>query len=370
MRKLIWQLILISAVLMPYPALAAQFKVGGTVDVSQEETKNLYVAGSDVSIKSPVKGDLAAAGNNININENVENDFFGAGSKIVVSQKVGGSARVAGDEVTLSSDVAGDLLAAASNLTIDKNAVIEGDLLAAGSKIVIDGTVDGKARVLGGDIIVTGVVKGDFDAKDVKSLTLSGNGRIEGKLSYSSSSEVKILDNASVVGLIEYQKVTSEWNKFTLVTIINFASIFAFLLLLIILLPKFTKNIVENGYKNSLINGLIGLCSIVLLPIVLIPLFISGVGAEIGFALLALIILLMIVAGAFVPLLIGSGIVRLVMHTKEFDASWAIALLGVLCLLLITRFPSFGVFIYLIFFVISFGTLLRWVILKMSKNHL
>jgi len=369
MRKYIWQLVLLAAVLVPYPALAAQFKTGESVNVSDENAENLYAAANEISVSNSVKGDLIVAGNNIGINADIENDLFAAGSKIKVSKKTGGSVRLAGEDLTVENAISGDLMAAGSKVTISKDAVIDGDLLAIGNTIVIDGTINGRVKVAGADVVITGVIKGDFNGKQVRSLVLSGDGKIEGKLSYSSTEELKIRDNAVVTGLIEYQKLKNNWSKFTFGTIIKFASIFIFLLILITLFPSLTKNIVEKGYNNSLINGLIGLLSVVLLPIVLIPLFISGIGSDIGFALLFLAIFLILIAGALVPLFIGSGLVRLVMHTKGFDATWLIGLLGILCLLLITRFSAYGIFIYLIFFVISFGTIIRWMVSKISKSH-
>src|SRR3989344_3003471 len=133
MKKILALLTLLGLVVIIPVAYAAEFMAAGkdgNISIGSSEThRNLYIAGGNVSVNSPISGDLFAAGGGVNITGNVEQDLFAAGGNINVAGNVGGDARVAGGSIVLNNPVGGDLLVAGGNVSLSERAIIGGDLV-------------------------------------------------------------------------------------------------------------------------------------------------------------------------------------------------------------------------------------------------
>src|SRR3989344_8790290 len=92
--------LLVSALIIPVVALAAEVRVGESPSLSSSETVrgDLYLAGGNVTSTGKVNGDLVIGGGNILVSGPVSQDLAGGGGSGTVGSDVGGGGRVAGGE--------------------------------------------------------------------------------------------------------------------------------------------------------------------------------------------------------------------------------------------------------------------------------
>jgi len=380
MKKLLYLFFFIafSFFLIPSVILAADFRASENGNVAVEknqQAKNLYIAGKTVSIDGTVAGDLVAAGSNVSINGSVENSSNVAGSTVIIDGIVGGSARLVGSSITIDGTVKQDLFAAGSDITISKDALIQGDLIAAGSTTSIQGIIDGDAKLTGDTVIISGNIKGNVSVKGVNKLTVKDGAVIEGNLSYSSPNTADIQSGASIKGKVDYTESSGfsgrhlNRNISSASFLLQIAGLFVFLLVLIYLLPKFSRLFVENSYKSFGQNLGWGFLLLIVVPIAFIILLTLVATAGIAFSLFLLYALYLILAYVFGGLLLGSGLLRLFRKDDAYTVDWLTALLGAVVFAVLGRVPVVGGLVVFVFFLVGLGTFFQFSVDFVKSNH-
>jgi|GEM_PF-598000 len=373
MKKLLMTLGLV-ALLVPTIALAAEFKYpspdSGSVKVkSTEQAKNLYICGSSVSVDGNVSRDLVAVGSDVKVSGNVEDSALLFGSSVGVSGDVGGNVRTAGSAVTISSSVTGDVLAAGSTVTLGSEGKVAGDFLAAAGTLDLAGDVSGNVTATAGTVNISGHIVGDIKLQNVASLTVADKTVIDGKLTYYSNNKADIDHDAVITGGVTRNNISEteasgHYLSAGITGVILLTKIlgsFLFLLLLIYLLPKTTKNFVEVAASDIWSSLAWGLLLLIVVPIaaVLAMALIAPVGISIA-VLLAYVIAVMVSSTA-ACLLAGVGLHKLVKKNKEPRIDWLTAIIGVVVITILSLVPIISGLIFTILFLISFGTFARMV---------
>jgi len=360
----------------PTKTYGAEFRSSGngTVAVNEgENVKNLYIAGSVVDINSNINKDLVAAGSSVNVNGNVESDLFAAGANVLSKGNIGGSARVAGGNITIDSIIGEDLLAAGNFINVSDKSVISSDLLVAGSTIDFNGTVDGNFKATGGDITLSGKINGDVSIKNVDKLIIKSDSIINGKLSYSSPNEANIETGSVIKGGIDYSKSESAKSVsdtlFWQTLIYKVLASLLLILLLIYIFPKFSKTIVESTYASFFPHFSYGLLTLIMVPIMVILLIIFVITGSIAAIAGLLYILYLILASAFVGLLLGSLVMKLIDRSQEYKINWIAAIVGVLLVMILSLIEIAGPIIIFVFFLTALGTLVTTTWKAIEKNR-
>ncbi len=369
MKKIL--LIICFVLLLPAGALAASFHISGDekTEIKEEEGfKNLYTAANDISVNGPVEGDLVATGMKISVNNHTSNDIFAAGGEINLNSEVGNNARLVGDIIRIDSKIKNDLLTAGSEIDLSDNASIGDDLILIGKNIQISGVVGRNVHIYGGDVVISGKIGGNVVAKHVKSLKIEGSAQIDGSLVYSSVNKAQVDNGAKITGITEYQKIKRGFLASIWIFVARFISTLAFGIVIIYLFPKTSKKIVEKAYLDSAVSGLIGLLVLVLVPISIIPLTISAIGLKLAIFLIFGYIALCLLAAAYLPVVLGAGVLKYVFRQKEYELTWVSAGLGVLILILLSFLRQFATPVVFFMFVISFGSLIKILYLKTKEG--
>lgn len=375
--KKFFAIALFSLLLLPTVALAAEFRSSesGSISVGAKETpKNLYVAGMNIDSDAKILGDLVAAGQTININGNVENDLFAAGQSIDVRGDVGKTARLVGNNIQISGKIADDLMAGGQTITIEKDSVVEGDLIAAATDLFINGKVTGNVKCAGGNVVINGEVTGNVDVKDVQTLTVADGAKIGGKLTYSSTKEGTISGGATITNGVVYNKISlTDRTKNAGGTVFSGLLIsFITVLILFLLLPKWSKESVASIYSNFLHRLLWGFIALILTPVAAIILMITVLGVKIGLLLIAFYLLFLCVSSFLAPLTAGTTIFKLLNRDKkaELRLDWLTVLVGVLGLMLVALIPLVGWLVVFVFFLVSLGqvSVVAWEFLAKQRK--
>jgi cytoskeletal protein CcmA (bactofilin family) len=367
MKKLWIFGLLLGLVAFATPALAADFRApvsdSGNITVGEEEqVGNLYLAGTNVTSNPIVTGDLITAGSNVTINGTVQQSILAAGGTLTINANVGQSARVAGGTVTFNGQVTEDLAIGGGTIDLTKNSLVTGDLLIAGGAIKIDGTIGGKVYGSGGDVIISGHVKGDVKLTDINSLELTSGAIIDGMLTYSSISEAKINSNAQVLGGTNYDKTAVRNNNYKSDYSFSIWMALASLMLGLFIVYGFkrtTLKIVEENKKKFWAALGIGVVVAIIAPIIGFVLMVTVIGVKISMLLGIFFWMFVLLGGVFNSIFLGSEIYHLAKKEEPIRLDWLTVLIGVVVNSLLFAIPVFGWIVWAGIFMSSFGTLIK-----------
>ncbi len=377
MRRVLIGLAFLVIGLLPITAKAAFFGAGDAQGVENitvdQSVSNAYLAGSTINVDGNVKKDLVAAGSTININGQVEDGLIIAGSTINLKNSVGGSARVAGSIINISNLIGGDLLVAGSDIIVTENAKIAGDLLLAAAKANIKGEISGNIRAVGGDITISGKVKGDVILRNVNKLVITDTAEITGKVTYYSPNQATIGGSAKVPGGVEYNKIEDQWNNWKSYTekmtwSYTFYQILGSLILLLLLIyfmPKISKKIIDDFFVSCNANIGWGIVIFLLLPIA--SLILIALSFKITAVLMLVYALYLALASTFGSLIVGSWSWKKITKASDYEVTWQTVLLGVALTAIASFIPIIGHAVLFALTVITFGTMIRMTVTSLRK---
>ncbi|MEK9156049.1 MAG: hypothetical protein AAB360_01970 [Patescibacteria group bacterium] len=366
MRKILAMLGL-ALVLAPAISLAADFRVSesGAVTIEKNDSLgNAYLAGNTINIDGAINNDLVAAGSAINIDGTVNQSTLIAGNTINQSGAVSQNARYAGNNVTISGQVGQDLVAAGRTVNVRRDAAVAGDAMIAGNAISIDGRIGNTLYLSGENVRIDGRIGGDVVAKSVGRLEIGPDAQIGGNLRYSSEQEAVIAGAAEIGGEIEFDRISQPAKQFAPVaTATNLLSSFLLLIALVYLLPRFSRNVRENAYRNKansfLANLGTGFILLLLSPLAIITLAISVIGARLALLVGVIYLLLLVLAASYSVILAGDLIIRTFVRDQHNKKPWLITVTGLLAAFVASLIPLVGWLAIFVFFLAALGALTK-----------
>lgn len=162
------------------------FAAGDQVSILGTVNGDVYVGGGVVEIGGTINGELVAAGGQVDVGGTVTDRIFAGGGVVRIAGKVGKSVIAGGGTVIIARDAA-----------------VGDNLLAAAGNLQVDGTVEHEARVAGGDVDLSGVVKGNMEVGSDRFRSYPG-AQVGGNLTVAArdSEQVSIAPN-TVAGQIQ-----------------------------------------------------------------------------------------------------------------------------------------------------------------------
>lgn len=329
---------------------------------ADEQHRNLYTAGANVTVNAPTQGDLVVAGSTVSIDGDVEDDLMAAGGTVVMNRTVGGDARVAGGNVTINGRVAGDLLVAGGNVTI--NSEIGGDLILAGGNAVVNGRVAGMVRVGGGNVTLNSRVEGEVRANVAEKLTFGPRADIPSKVFYRSSREAEFQNGSNVpnheFSMIERRDASrNAWGILTAAFLLKLLAWVAAAWLWLHFRRRRFAEIVESVRRDPWSNLGIGAASLILIPIAIVILLLLVVGYYLAALVGVAFALVILAANLISALVLGELVLRYLNKPGEGPAHWQVVVLGVVLWQLLGFIPVLGWIIKLLLFLAVFGAIIR-----------
>ena len=233
-----------------------------------------------------------------------------ADREYIMDQNVDGNVYIFGKNVKVTGSINGSLFVCASgNLTIEKDAYIAChvfafadtiqmsgiafDLYAVGVNVTVnEGSIISRdMRVVGNNIYLAGATGRDVLAYGQK-ITAPEEAEkliIYGSLKYQSNSEIANLDKASITGEVSYNQLKGKEDKadtvieYVLSAIGTIVFDIVMYLLFIFFAPKFVEKSKEYVSTKGLLAFAVGVAFVILVPIISLLLFMTGVGAGLGF---------------------------------------------------------------------------------------
>ena len=306
--------------LMPLTTHASSYIAKDSYTLGQDETadSNLYIGGTNVSINGTASGDVIAAGNTVTINGTVADDTIVAAGTLNVAGTINDDLRVAAGTITISGTILGDVNAAGGSITFDKDAVVKGDVILGGGTVTLAGTVEGNVGAGTSELTVSGTVGGNIDAT-TSMLTLTDTAHVAGALSYRSNTEASIASGATIDGgttFLQHPNRSRIGMYFGIIGLsiggflINVIASLIVALLFVTFMKPLTKRIITTGIASFWKMALIGFLLLIVAPILGIMLLVSLLGIPLAGILLSIYITLLVVAGVFAGILLGTFLLK------------------------------------------------------------
>lgn len=303
--------------------------IAGTTSRLDEVSVNglLFGFGNQVQFNGTVRGEYTfVAGNIINYSANSKKDLFAAGATVELGKDahIGRDVYAAGNVVDIESDLVGDLSIAAAQATL-RNVKIAGNVNLSVGKLIIEGNVN-----------------------------------IGGKLKINDDATIVGLDNAKYSEIekyaaIDYEPTAAEIWFSKLYGVVALFIVFAILLAIYPRLDqKVTNRLSLTHFGIDVITGCIFLMFV---PVLIIFLCLSLIGAPAALVLLVLYVLAIYLAQGFAGFWFGKLIVEKIAksHTNRFVE----ALLGIALLACISLIPFVGWIVGLWSTVLGCGLILQ-----------
>lgn len=317
-------------------------------------------------------------------------DVYLSGDSVTIedSETINGNAFVFAKTVTINGQIGGDLFVIADTLNID-GGQIYGNVFTLSTNITLNGLIydlyaicdtltvsyDGVAyrdlKVTCDTANINGVIGKDVDITAKQSLSLEADCIIYGDLNYSASNEISIADGL-VSGNVNYTKLsavesTNSVSDYILSALMVLVYTLVIWLLMSKLAPKFYGKINDMPVKKMLIAILIGLVSIIIVPIVALLLMMTVVGVPVAFALIAIFALILSVSFATASIGIANKLAEKVKALAKFNNLFAVIIIT-LVLWALTQIPYAGAVISLLITLCGFGMFLSSIINKKEKK--
>lgn len=297
-------------------ASAAETKTGRDVELAagRQVQGDLYVFSRHVVIAGTVNGDLIGAAESVSVTGTINGSVNLAARSIDVAGVVTGSVRAGGESVRVSGSIEGDLVSGARTVRITTTGHVAGDVLMGNGDLAVAGQVGGDVRGSVGDLSIGNSIGGDVRVS-ADSITVSGQGRIDGDLRYASNENAFISQRAEVVGSTVrtsayrltggpdfWSALSSPITRMLLLLIAG-----AFLILLLPRPAVVVAEVIRTAIPQSLLAGLLTVIvwpvlAVVLLVLVIgIPVALIGSTALIGFAYLSQVVVGLAIGRSLLP---------------------------------------------------------------------
>ena len=360
--------LLVSALIIPLVAFAAEVRLGESPSFSSSETVqgDLYLAGGNITSAGKVNGDLVIGGGNIIVSGLVSQDLAVGGGSVTIVSDVGDDVRIAGGNITLSGKVGNDVVIGGGQTSIS-GAGVSGDVLWAGGALRVDAPVGGKMQLAGGEATINAHVRGNVAFKG-KKLTLGKNAVIDGNLDYSAQQEATMEEGVVVKGKTTYTPQATPASKIsvqgilaflTLLLLGKFLSALIFALALGLFFHRYAQTLVGNAMAQPLLEIGRGLVVLIVLPVASIIFIVTLIGIPFGILGLIAFVALLIFASPIAAIITGSVVHKWYSKSAEYHVTWQTITLGVVVLTLIGFVPLLGGIAKFVLILLALGSILK-----------
>ncbi|MET0829586.1 MAG: hypothetical protein ABWY26_08710 [Microbacterium sp.] len=246
-----------------------------------------FYTGVLIDVSGVINGDVYASGQSVTISGDVTGDVIAAAQTITVTGTVDGNVRLAGQDVSITGEVSRSGTVFASNFTVGDTGSFGDDVVAAGGRVSIAGAVGRDVLVSVGRLII--------------------DGSVGGNVTYVSDEDARIADGA-VGGTVERveppQTPRVEVSPFA-VFIGWFLGVFYALvalslitLLAGLLFPRWLHRVTDHLVPSPWKALLVGFVASIAVPIALMFLAVTIIGAPL--ALVGLLVWFLLVLATFV----------------------------------------------------------------------
>lgn len=303
---------------------------------------NLLLAGNGIMSEKTVEGLLLSTGNELNLKTKSEYGF------------------VAGNIIHYNAEATKDLFVAGNVITISDDAKIGRDTFIAGNNVRVEADLPGDLAVTANKAILNNItIDGDVDF-DVNELAIEGKVVVTGKIIINSNATITGLDNIDYKEIEKYEVVELNITAVDVwvAKIFSIAALFIVFAIIMALFPGVNKRVSKELTVTQFGKDiLIGMITLLFVPIIVVFLLLSFVGIPAALLLVAAYIAMIYIAQGYSGLWLGKVIVEKVAHGKI--NAFVEMLIGITVLGLLVMIPWIGSYIGLLSLLLGLGLFMQ-----------
>lgn len=345
-------------------SLATEPDTASTPVTTSEDaaTTTQKVEGDGSTTQAPITTDGTTTDTSTSNEASTNHDLYLIENEVKIpdTETVNGNAFIIADTVTINGQIGGDLFVMATTLNID-GGQIYGNVFAIAKNITLNGLIydlyamcdtltmsyDGVAyrdlKVSCDNATINGVVGKDVNI-DTKSLSLESDCLIYGDLNYSAPNEIEIAEGL-VTGKVNYEKASLGSNTTVMDYVVSLLTALVYTLVIWFLIsklaPKFYGKATEMKPKRLLLALLVGLVTLIVVPVVSMLLMVTVVGVPVALALLAIYALVISIAFALTSIVLATKVAAKVKALAKFNNIFAVIIVAIV-LWALTLIPYAG----------------------------
>jgi cytoskeletal protein CcmA (bactofilin family) len=276
------------------PALAIVQRGGDAPSIGASETvdDDVLLAGQAVRIDGRVTGDVYAFGQSVTVNGTIDGDLIGAAQQVVVVGSVGGNVRAAGAQLDVRGSVGKNVTLAGANISVAGPAKVGGSALIGAATVEVGGQVGRGLTVGASQLDIAGQVGGPVLAS-VETLTLQPTARLASSLAYQAERQATIA-SGQVSGPVSFaprppsQSGTAQPQQEPLGGMLSPWSIIPLLgtmliaVAMILWAPRMSRAVAASAGSRPLMVAVAGLALLATVPVAIVMLLVTLVGAPIA----------------------------------------------------------------------------------------
>jgi cytoskeletal protein CcmA (bactofilin family) len=250
-----------TALALPAPAAATEFRKGDTVEIPKSETVkgDLFVTCGRSHIDGTVDGDVYFFGQSLDVNGHVTGDVIAFSQSARINGEVDGNVRVFNNNLTITGTVGKNVMAFDETINIDSNAKIGRSLTTFVESLSVDGSVGRDALLMFARANLSGKIGGGVRAKG-DSLVIGSAAVIDGPVKFEGNKPAEVSPSAKLASPVEFKQMEKrrEYRNghYYIWQMIWTAAYILFGLVLFALMPKFSEDAVKSAENYGASAGL------------------------------------------------------------------------------------------------------------------
>jgi len=291
------------------------------VTIGTDLNDDTYIGANAALVNANIDGDLLIGANTAQVNGKIGGDLWIGAGAVTLSNRVEGDVRIGAGDVTINTTVDDDVIVGAGNLMLGDKAIIKGDLIVGTGTALVNGKIYGNIRLAGGEITLNAIVNGNVEIKTDNDITILSGTKIGGELSYWGPKEnpgfVKYAKTVTYHPVAKRSSAPMLGAFMWMVPVLGMGFLLwklasALLLgaVLIWLMPKLLPRIValiKKDYWKAFWQGLVFTIGV---PVLMLVLVMTLIGAHLSLLIGLLYVLVMIFGFASTAMLIGSWVIK------------------------------------------------------------
>lgn len=325
MKKKITIISLLLIIIIGVPVVCAKeyddiFYSSNNVKIEGEKNHAIFASGRNVTIDSIIDGMVFTTGSNVAI-KGSQDYVLATGLNINLENAGAKEIFISGKDINIKNSELRDVFIAAKKITLESSKIR--NVYVSGDKVVIDSTIEGNVKVNASRIIVT------------------ENAIITGTLEYPKNTNVDISKEAQISNTKIYaQKITKKEIRGQNASDLFFSGISMVVIAILLLLmnKSFYKKIetFDKDISEIITTMILGVGFLILIPIIVLILCLTGIGFSLGTIIGIFYILLFYLSAIPTSYYVGKWII------KDKINDYSILAISILVLYILRMIPVVG----------------------------
>ena len=344
------------------------------------------LSGDEVTLTTPTDGPVLAGGWKVSLRKGpFTKDVYALAADVALGGHAQQNANLIGQNITVTGTVGGNLGAAGQQVLLEPKAVVQGSVWLAGQKVWIQGTIPAAGRILAHRVVLEGTVKAAPAGLQIQAeeLEILPGAKVEGNIIYRGKGLLRVDDRAVVSGKITQDTSSymddvkqrlgrvTKWLKLGGKLMLVLWLLVAGMIVTLAMTAK-VSNSMRQVRRHPFKLMAVGFAYLIGSPIAAILLFISVAGMPMAISMLAGYPLTILLGFAIGILWFGALVFELLFKRRPRRRHELLAcyVLAMPILLLLTKIPLIGGFIWLVPLVAGLGAVswLKWRQMQAGKE--